>query len=192
MEVMFLREEARQLTGRIEADDAYLGGQRVGGKAGRGSENKVAFVAAVQTTESGQAVVMCLSRRPFTKQSIEDFAAKSVVAPATLVTDGLGCFTAVRGMGILHEQHITGGRALSAKHPSFVAVNTALGNLKTALAGTYHAFAFDKYAHRYLGQVQYLFNRRFDLRTILGRLARVASLARPCPLRAVRAAELPC
>ena len=192
MEVMFLREEARQLTGRIEADDAYLGGQRVGGKPGRGSENKVAFVAAVQTTESGQAVVMCLSRRPFTKQSIEDFAAKSVVAPATLVTDGLGCFTAVRGMGIRHEQHITGGGALSAKHPSFVAVNTALGNLKTALAGTYHAFAFDKYAHRYLGQVQYLFNRRFDLRTILGRLARVTTLARPCPLRAVRAAELPC
>ena len=78
MEVMFLREEARQLTGRIEADDAYLGGQRVGGKPGRGSENKVAFVAAVQTTESGQAVVMCLSRRPFTKQLIEDFAAKSL------------------------------------------------------------------------------------------------------------------
>ena len=164
----------------------------VGGKPGRGYENKVAFVAAVQTTESGQAVVMCLSRRPFTKQSMEDFAAKSVVAPATLVTDGLGCFTAVRGTGIRHEQHITGGGALSAKHPSFVAVNTALGNLKTALAGTYHAFAFDKYAHRYLRQVQYLFNRRFDLRTILGRLARVASLARPCPLRAVRAAELPC
>ena len=130
--------------------------------------------------------------------SRDRLSAKSVVAPATLVTDGLGRFTAVRGTGIRHEQHITGGGALSAKHPSFVAVNTALGNLKTALAGTYHAFAFDKYAHRYLRQVQYLFNRRFDLRTILGRLARVASLARPCPLRAlravraVRAAELPC
>jgi transposase-like protein len=36
MEVMYLREEGRQLTGRIEADDAYLGGER-----GRGSENKV-------------------------------------------------------------------------------------------------------------------------------------------------------
>jgi hypothetical protein len=36
-------------------------------------------------------------------------------------------------MGILHEQHITGGGAASAKHPSFQAVNTALGNIKTAL-----------------------------------------------------------
>ena len=32
---------------------------------------------------------------------------------------------------------------------------------------TYHAFAFKKYVHRYLGQAQCLFNRRFDLRSIL-------------------------
>lgn len=192
MEVMFLGEETRRLSGRVEADDAYLGGQRHGGTPGRGSENKIAFVAAVQTTESGQPVFLCLSRRPFTKESIQAFADKSLAAPATLVTDGLGCFTAVQGSAILHEPHVTGGGAASAKHPSFLAVNTALGNLKTTLAGTYHAFGFDKYAHRYLGQAQYLFNRRFNLRSILGRLARAACQATPCPLHAVRAAELPC
>ena len=102
------------------------------------------------------------------------------------------CFIAVRGTGILHEPHITGGRVASAKHPSFMAVNTALGNIKTSLADTYHAFSFSKYAHRYLGQVQYLFNHRFDLRSILKRLARTASRAMPCPLRVVRAAEASC
>jgi ribosomal protein L37AE/L43A len=50
MEVMRMREDDRQLDGRVEIDDAYLGGERSGGKAGRGSENKVPFVAAVQTT----------------------------------------------------------------------------------------------------------------------------------------------
>jgi transposase-like protein len=192
MEVMVLREQGRQLTARIEADDADLGGRRPGGKRGRGSENKVAFVAAVQTAESGQAVFMCLSRRPFTNKSIQEFAETLLAAPATLVTDGLGCFTAVRGMGILHKQHVSGGGAAGAKHASFQAVNTALGNLKTALAGTYHAFAFEKYGHRYLGQVQYLFNRRFDLRSILARLARAACQAKPSPLCAIRAAELAC
>ena len=190
MEVMFQREESRQLTGRVEIDDAYLGGQLSGGKPGRGSENKVAFIAAVQTTESGQAVLLCLSRRPFTKTSIEEFAEKSLAAPATIVTDGLGCFTAVRGRGLVHQQHVTGGGAASVKHPSFLAVNTALGNLKTSLTGTYHAFGFKKYAHRYLGQVQYLFNRRFNLATILQRLARAACQSKPCPLHAVVAAEL--
>ena len=115
-----------------------------------------------------------------------------LAAPATLVSDGLGCFTAVRGTGILHEPHVTGGGAASAKHPEFLAVNTVLGNLKTSLAGTYHAFGFRKYAHHYLGQVQYLFNRRFNLRTILQRLARAACQANPCGLRAIRAAEHPC
>jgi hypothetical protein len=50
MEVMRLREDSRQLDGRVEIDDAYLGGERSGGKSGRGSENKVPFLAAVQTT----------------------------------------------------------------------------------------------------------------------------------------------
>lgn len=45
------------------------------------------------------------------------------------------------------------------------------------------------FAQRYLGQVQYHFNRRFDLRTMLERLARAASQAALCPLRAVRAVE---
>ena len=63
LEVMRQREDSRQLTGRVEIDDAYLGGQRSGGKAGRGSENKIPFVAAVQTTEDGKAHLVCLSQR---------------------------------------------------------------------------------------------------------------------------------
>jgi hypothetical protein len=149
-----------------------------------------ARVAAVQTTESGAPVTMCLAACPFTKEAIEEFAAKSLAAPVTLVSDGLGCFTAVQGLGIRHERHITGGGAASVQHPEFLAVNTVLGNLKTAFAGTYHSFGYRKYAHRYLAQVQYLFNRRFDLRAILIRLARAACATNPRPLQVLRAAEL--
>ena len=172
-------EQWRRLTGRIEIDDAYLGGEIQGGKAGRGSPNKAPFVAAVQTTESGQAVLMCLSLRPFTKAPIEEFVERSLAAPATLVSDGLACFTAVRGKGIAHEVHITGGGVASAKHSATQAVNTVLGNLKTSLAGTHHAFDFGKCGRHYLGQVQYLFNRRFDLSSILQRLSRAAAQAAP-------------
>ena len=95
-------------------------------------------------------------------------------------------------MGILYEPHVTGGEATSAKHPSFLAVNMALSNIRTSLAGNDHAFGFKKYAHRYLGQVQYLFNRQWDLREVVERLARDFSLALPCPFRAVRAAQPSC
>ena len=57
-----------------------------------------------------------------------------------------------------------------------------LGNLKTAFSGTHHAFGFAKYSHRYLAQVQYLFNRRFNLRTILPRLIRASCATTACPM----------
>jgi hypothetical protein len=67
-----------------------------------------------------------------------------------------------------------------------------IGQARIAEAITQHAFGFRKYAHRYLGRVQYLFNRRFDLHKVLERLARAASQALPCPTSTVRAAEPSC
>ena len=46
MQAMAEREKLYTLEGQVQVDDAYLGGERTGGKVGRGSENKVPFVAA--------------------------------------------------------------------------------------------------------------------------------------------------
>lgn len=69
------------------------------------------------------------------------------------------------------------------------AVNTFLGNLKTTYSGSYHAFDFAKYAHRYLAEVQYRFNRRFDLSSILKRLLAAAVRTAPRPARFLSTAE---
>lgn len=189
MQVMVVREQPRRLTGRVEIDDAYLGGERSGGKPGRGSENKVAFVAAVQTTEGGRPVLACFSVQPFTREAMRNFAERHLVRPLTTVSDGLGCFTEAAQAGV-HERIVTGGGKASVAKPQFAAVNTVLGNLKTALGGTYHAFDFAKYGHRYLGQVQYLFNRRYDMKAILQRLLRAACLTDPHSRVVIRTAEV--
>ena len=190
MEVMRVREDGRQLDGRVEIDDAYLGGERSGGKTGRGSENKVPFVAAVQTTPAGQPELVCLRQQPFTTEAMAMFAASSIAPSATVVSDGLWCFGGVQIVGAEHERIVTGGGKASTRLPQFKAVNTFLGNLKRALGGTYHAFDFAKYAHRYLAEAQYRFNRRFNLRSILERLLRAACLTSPQPAAAIRAAEV--
>lgn len=190
MEAMRQREADRRLSGRVEIDDAYLGGERSGGKSGRGSENKVPFVAAVQTTADGQAVLACLSPRPFTKEAIVNFMGQSLALPLNLISDGLGCFTAVAALGATHQRTVTGGGAASAKLPQFRAVNTVLSNLKTALSGTYHAVKFTKYAHRYLAEFQYRFNRRFDLARILERLVRAVVHTPPQPRHIIGMAEV--
>ena len=52
MQVMLTRETAKPLQGRVELDDAYLGGERRG-KRGRGAAGKIPFVAAVETIDRG-------------------------------------------------------------------------------------------------------------------------------------------
>ena len=54
MAVMARREGETRLTGRVEMDDAYLGGVRSGGKRGRGAAGKTPFVAAVSTSPEGR------------------------------------------------------------------------------------------------------------------------------------------
>lgn len=190
MEVMREREESRVLDGRVEVDDAYLGGELPGGKTGRGSQNKVPFIAAVQTTPDGHPQFACFAQQPFTIEGVGAFAAKSLAPSATVVSDGLWCFRSVKLVGAEHQATVTGGGLHSVKLPQFKAINTLLGNLKTALSGTYHAFDFVKYAHRYLAEAQYRFNRRFNLSSILPRLLRAACLTTPRNSRFIRAAEI--
>ncbi len=53
MAVMARREGEKPLSGRVEMDDAYLGGVRPGSKRGRGAPGKTPFVAAVSTHPEG-------------------------------------------------------------------------------------------------------------------------------------------
>ena len=90
----------KPLDGRIEMDDAYLGGERSGGKRGRGSPGKTPFVAAVETTEDGKAHRVKLRRvRRFTKKNIKKITRLIVRCGARVVTDGLGCFNGVADAG---------------------------------------------------------------------------------------------
>lgn len=171
MQVMSEREKPTVLSGRVEVDDAYLGGENPGGKAGRGSQNKSPFIAAVQTNEKGNPVYAVFS--PVKSFSLNDVAAwaRSSLSPrTTVISDGLACFNAVTEIGCAHERQVVGKKRRSTDMDCFTWVNTVLGNLKTAITGTYHAFDFAKYGYRYLGEHQYRFNRRFDLEAMFTRL----------------------
>lgn len=190
LQVMQEQEQRRELSGRVEIDDAYLGGERKG-KPGRGSPNKIPFVAAVQTTEDGRPLYVrfdCIQR--FDHASIESWSQQALTVSAHAYSDGLPAFTILREMVNQHSSFITGIGQQAARHPQFRWVNTLLGNLKTAITGTYHAIKFQKYAQRYLAEAQYRFNRRFDLKSILPRLLRAAVKSKPKPLYVTRLAEL--
>jgi transposase-like protein len=160
-------ESERRLDGAVQLDDAYLGGERSGGKVGRGSENKVPFVAAVSLTDEGFPLHLKLTPvTGFTREAIEAWAKKNLCATAIVTSDGLGCFAAVVNAGCLHQPIVVGTRK-PRKLPEFTWVNTVLGNLKTTLAGAFRAFSYRKYAASYFAAIVYRFNRRFDLRGLV-------------------------
>jgi ribosomal protein L37AE/L43A len=190
LQVMAEREDRRVLDGRIEVDDAYLGGERPG-KRGRGSENKVSFIVAVQTADDGRPLLTRMNRIAFTREAVADWANQALAASARVTSDALDCFEGFRSNVADYQPVVVGsGRQAVVAHPEFRRVNTVLSNLKTAISGTYHAFKFAKYADRYLAEVQYRFNRRFDLGSILVRLVRAAALTRPRPESMIRLAEV--
>lgn len=175
LQVMTEREAPRRLDGRVEVDDVYLGGELRGGKAGRGSENKVPFIAAVETNDLGHPLHVVFSPvETFSHSEVKNWAQQHLAPTATVVSDGLACFSAVTDVGCKHEPEVVGKKRKSTDISCFHWINTILGNIKTSISGTYHAFKFRKYAYRYLSETQYRFNRRFNLRSILPRLVRAA------------------
>lgn len=88
-EVMRIAGENDKLSGRIEMDDAYLGGERSGGKTGRGSPGKKPIVVAVQTDEKGRPRRIKLSRIPrFKRRRVKSLVKRIIVPGATVLTDG--------------------------------------------------------------------------------------------------------
>jgi transposase-like protein len=192
MQAMAEREDHYLLAGQVQLDDAYLGGERSGGKAGRGSENKAPFVAAVSVDNEGHPGRVKLTPvSGFTSEAIETWSKSHLQAGCTVHSDGLACFSGVSAAGCQHIPLVVGGRK-PKDLPEFRWVNTVLGNVKTSLSGAYHAFAFSKYAHRYLAEIAYRFNRRFHLKTLPERLLVAAVAIGPRPETWLRLAENSC
>ncbi len=189
-QVMMEREAGKRLHGRVELDEADLGGERSGGKRGRGAPGKTPFVAAVETTPEGKPVRLKLRRvSSFCRHALSGFAKRSRDPACEVVSDGLSCFGAVTAVGCKHALIKTGSGPAAARTPAFTWVNTALGNIQAAIVGTYRAIP-EKHVPRYLAEFEYRFNRRYDLATMIPRLAWVAVRTPPMPYRLLKLAEV--
>ena len=189
MQVMLERGGTKRLNTRVEIDDSYLGGKRVSGKRGRGAGRKTPFLAAVETDMDKKPQRIKLSEvKGFRQDEVEHWSKQNLEPGTLVVSDGLTCFNAVTDAGCIHEPHVVGGGKQAVEHPAFKWVNTILGNVKNSLRGTYHSFR-QKHIPRYLAEFQYRFNRRFDLPSMIPRLAYVALRTPPMPLRLLTLAE---
>jgi hypothetical protein len=103
-------EEDYVLRGKIQIDDAYLSGERCGGKAARGSENKVPIVAAVSINEAGHPRYVKLATvATFSFAAIPDWDQDSLAIGCQVISEGLACFRAVTEFGCFHQPVVVRG-----------------------------------------------------------------------------------
>ena len=183
MQVMMERESQTVLSGRVEVDDAYMGGARHEGNRGRGAPGKTPFVVAVQTDPKHPASVVSMRMKALQnvgEKGLKAWFSSGFAAGTQVLTDGWKAYRFLNGEGFKHEPHKMPGGWRSARHPAFPWVNTVLGNLKGNIIGVTR-WVGKVHLDRYLAEFQYRFNRRFDLASILLRLLIAAVRTPPMP-----------
>ncbi len=133
MQAMAEREAPRQLSGFVQIDDAYLGGECNGGKPGRGSPNKQAFPIAVETDAMleppAHAVIEPV--RSFDDESLKDWQRRHLAPDAEVFSDGLHGFRRVADAGHAHTVLETAGERAACVVRGARWVNVLAGQRQT-------------------------------------------------------------
>ena len=174
MAVMARREADTPLSGRVEI--IYLGGARAGGM-------ETPFVAAASTSPEGRPrKVKLVPVKGFRKREIARGAKRWLAPGSEVLTDGLRCWNALDGVVGSHRAIRTGSGRQAARMAPFKWVNTTLGNIKSAITGTYPKLGPD-HAQRYLASFAWRYNRRYQLNTMIPRFVHSAARTQPIPYR---------
>ena len=137
-------------------------------------------MVAVETLEGQPIHIQLRCVDGFTKDAIRDYAKANIQPGSRVLSDGLGCWNGFKDADLQHEPRVTGGGR--PRTGEFKWVNTALGNIKSAIVGTCRSCDIQHTA-RYLAAYEWRYNRRFDLDQNLSRLAPVAVTTSPQPYR---------
>jgi transposase-like protein len=132
---VMIRAGRERLTGRVEVDEAYVGGQKEGAR-GRGAEGKTAVLVAVEgdpKKKLGRVRFRCVEA--ITRESVELFIGDYVEPDAMVVTDGLSVYDQLKAAGYDHHSHVitTGGKIARQELDP---VHLVISLLKRWLGGT--------------------------------------------------------
>ena len=108
----------------MQIEDACIGGERRGGKCGRGSDNNTPVVQATGDTQ--QPIVLRLSlAEGFPKAELERWAREHHQPDTTVHSDGVTYFSGVEAAGCGHEATVVQRQLLWSVAPSRMAVPTS-------------------------------------------------------------------
>lgn len=148
------------LNGRVEVDETYIGGEEIGGKRGRGSENKSLVVIAVELLDGknqyGRARMKVVPDA--SKDSLQGFIKENVELGSTVITDGWPSYTSLPQEGYLHKIDVPFDP--NDKNAVLPHIHMIISLLKRWLLGTHQGAVEETHLQAYLDEYVFRFNRR--------------------------------
>ena len=145
------------LTGEVEVDETWIGGVRRGGSY---RENKALVAIAVEIRGPGIGRIRLKKVRDNSTQSLVPFVRNSVVAGATVVTDGLWPYRMLPQHGYLHRPTVLEGKGREASNAVLPRVHRVASLMKRWMLGMHQAGINTDKIEPYLEEFTFRFNRR--------------------------------
>ena len=153
-----VRPDRERLSGIVEVDESFIGGQTPGRKGG--STLKAPVMIAVERTGKRALgrVRLAVAQAPNTNELVE-FACTVIEPGSTIRTDGARIFRKLGTMGYAHA-YVTVYNSADPAHKLLPGVHMVSSLLKRWIAGTHHQRVSDKHLPYYLDEFTFRFNRR--------------------------------
>jgi transposase-like protein len=160
---VLVRPGRDRLSGTVEVDETYLGGEEPGLRGGRARGKKVLTGIAVEVTEPkgiGRCRMALLADG--SSASLHPFVTGHVEPGATVITDAWMGYHGLAGLGYLHQRRSQRAARARGDDPGELlpAVHRVASLAKRWLLGTHQGSVDETHLQSYLDEFVFRFNRR--------------------------------
>jgi transposase-like protein len=162
-----VRADREKLSGLVEVDETYIGGEEHSGSTGRGTGNKVLVAIALELQEFGNEKKQGLRKigrvrlaviSDASGNSLSTFVTQNIAEGSEIITDGWSGYSFVKNSGYKHTVFVQ-SKKKEDENP-LPHVHLVISLLKRWLLGTHQGAVSDKHMQAYLEEYTFRFNRR--------------------------------
>ena len=155
--VAMVNPNRTKLSGTVEMDETFIGGVATG-KRGRGAENKVQVIIAVEL--DGKKIGRCRMSiiDDGSADSIHPFITENIETGSTLITDGWNGYRGIENKGFARKIHVQKNEDDTDK--LLPHIHTISSLLKRWMLGTHQGRVEQKHLQSYLDEYVFRYNRR--------------------------------
>lgn len=163
LRAVLVRPGRDRLTGLVEVDETYIGGEEPGLRGGRAKGKKSLVAVAVEVrAPRGYGRVRMSIVADASAGSLHAFITENVEPGATVITDGWASYQGIERLGYHHDRRSQRAARARGDDPGELlpGVHRVASLAKRWLLGTHHGSVEDEHLQSYLNEFTFRFNRR--------------------------------